>query len=101
MWEGIFVGVATACIMMIIQSVVHRSGKKNRKEKEQVDALREGVEAILHDRIITICDKCLERGFVHLHNVETVDSMYKAYRKLGGNGPVTKAVNVFKQLPFE
>ena len=100
MTEGIIVGVAVAAITILINALVRRVGAKAQQEQTKDSALIEGMRSILHTHIIEICDRCMERRYVHLHNLEAVEAMYKAYRALDGNGPVTKCVGDFRKLPI-
>ncbi len=84
-------------VLGFVCGVLVRQAKKARCED---DAIKDGVRAMLHDRIVEICDRCAERGFVHLHNLQSVEAMYQAYHNLGGNGAVTKCVEDFKKLPL-
>lgn len=101
MVEGIIVGVITSAIIMLINALVRRAGAETRQAQREDEAMQEGMRSILHTHIIEICDRCMDRGYVHLHNLEAVDSMYKAYHDLGGNGTVTKCVEDFRQLPIK
>ena len=98
MTEGIIVGVAVAAITILINAMVRRAGAQARQEQTKDSALTDGMRSILHTHIIEICDRCMERGYVHLHNLEAVESMYKAYHALGGNGTVTKCVEDLEKL---
>ncbi len=72
--------------------------KQIRKEMGEDRAIKNGMLALLRTHIIEIWDKCTERGFVHIHTMESVDEMYKQYHELGGNGTVTKLVEDLKKL---
>ena len=74
--------------------------KRARKSKDEDVATKAGLVAILRTHIIQECEKCTDRGYVHLHNLDNVDDMYKTYHALGGNGTVTKCVEDFKELPI-
>lgn len=62
-------------------------------------AIREGLRAILRDRILTSYKHYEKKGFAPIYAVENVENMYKAYHDLGGNGTVTSIYNDFKKLP--
>jgi len=66
--------------------------------KKQV-AIRDGVRAILRDRILQNYNHYCEKGWVPFYAMENMDNMYKAYHDLGGNGPITEIYHKFLQLP--
>ena len=101
MIESIVTGVAVATVMILINAVVRRTGAQTKKARTEDEAMREGMRSLLHTHIIEICARYIDRGYVHLHNLQAVEAMYKAYHDLGGNGAVTKCVEDFKKLPVK
>ena len=74
--------------------------KRAKKAREEEAAMRAGFVSLLRTHIIQECDKCTERGYVHLHNLDNVHDMYATYHSLGGNGTVTKMVDDLMELPI-
>ncbi len=64
-----------------------------------VVAVKNSVRCLLREELIRICDRCLERGSVHIHSLESLDDLMKQYAALGGNGAVKKLVEDVKKLP--
>lgn len=62
-------------------------------------ALENGVQALLRDRLIQSCEHYLDQGAVPVYGMENIDQMYSAYHTLGGNGAVTKLVCEARYLP--
>jgi len=95
--EGIMEIVISVLLMGVsfLGGAFLRSVKKGRSRQE---AIEEGLRALLRDSIIHECDRCTERGYMHIHNLESVDDMSKMYYALGGNGAVKKLVEDFKKL---
>ena len=62
-------------------------------------AVEMGVCALLRDRLVTAYYKYTDRGYISLHGLEVVKSMYEEYHNLGGNGTVTKLVHDMCALP--
>lgn len=79
----------------VLTFMVARMSIEFKKQK----AMREGVRAILRDRILHAYNKWSKKGFAPFSAVENVTNMYNAYHGLGGNGPVTKIYNKFMLLP--
>ena len=68
----------------------------NRAEDE---ALREGVQALLRDRIIHIYDKYTKLEYCPIYVKESVKRMYKPYHALGGNDVATNMVETLIEMP--
>ena len=60
--------------------------KKLAEEAKEQELIKEGVLAILHDRLYTVCQTCLDRGFIYVTELENLEHLYKGYSGLGGNG---------------
>ncbi len=74
--------------------------KRAKKAKDEDTAIKAGLVALLRTHIIQECDKCTDRGYVHLYNLENVNDMYEVYHSLGGNGTITSmvaALNIMKR----
>lgn len=74
--------------------------KKEIKKKKEYEALKNGVLAILRDRIIQADMRFTERGMAMLSQKENVQMMYEAYHNLGGNGVVTRSYEHVMNLPI-
>ena len=70
-----------------------------KKLKAESDAQREGMQALLRDRVISAYDKYVARGYILVRELENVMAMYDAYHALGGNGTITRLVDELKELP--
>lgn len=74
----------------------HRLEDKRQKEYE---ALKNGVQSMLRDRLIQSALSYEKKGWVDTNSLENVGLMYSAYSALGGNGIVTKLFNEMQGLP--
>lgn len=61
--------------------------------------MADGLVGLAHDKIIFLTNKIAERGAVTLQEKATLESMYKPYKKLGGNGHCQKAWEYVETLP--
>lgn len=95
--DGIMEIVVAVLLMVIsfIGGALVRSVKKSRKRQV---AIEDGLRALLRDSIIHECDRCADRGYMRIHNLESVEDMSRLYYTLDGNGAVTKLVQDFKKL---
>lgn len=73
--------------------------KSARKERDQDSAMREGVQALLRDRIYWSHDHYMGKGEYPIYARENVEAMYRSYHALGGNGTVTNLVRELDGLP--
>ena len=60
-----------------------------------------GVQALLRDRIIQAYNHYTDKGYCPIYGLENVESMYRQYHALGGNGAITELVDRLKELPTE
>ncbi len=71
-----------------------------RKMTEQA-TVKEGVLALLHDRLYQACRFYLEQGWCGVNDLKNVEYLYNAYHDLGGNGTGTELYNRVKSLPIQ
>ena len=72
--------------------------KRQTKADERQRAVEKGVQALLRDRILQAYYHYSEHGWITLHGLENVESMYQEYHNLGGNGTVTKLLHDLREL---
>jgi len=72
----------------------------NRQEEKilEMDAMSQGVLAILHDRLFQISIRFIEKGEIPFDEFENLEYMYKRYTKLGGNGACESLFTKVKEL---
>lgn len=108
-------GITLAQIVLIVISaiatgVIARLGVKldkkdqlrEKKEREQdalQEAMKEGLQAMLRDRIIQMASYCSQQGYTQVYMVENMAHMFSAYTTLGGNGAVKYIYEQFMALP--
>lgn len=62
--------------------------------------IKDGVRALLRDRLIHKCEKCIEGGYCTTEYHDSIMEMYYDYKALGGNGVVQKLIGQINQLPI-
>lgn len=72
---------------------------KNLNKKQK--AVNNGVKALLRDRIIQTCNHYRDKGYCPVYALDNVNSLYKEYHALGGNGTITTLVEEMHHLPRE
>lgn len=107
-WLPSFIAGLSAVIVALIEANASKERKKEKqareeaqKEREHSQALEAGVLSLLRDRIIERYNHYMEQGYIPIYGLENVLALYKAYKKLGGNGTITKLVEALKKLPTD
>lgn len=78
-----------------------RLASKVKAQQEERKALKEGVLAILHDRLYQSCRYYIKQGWVDVEGLKNIEYLYKSYHALGGNGTGTELYNRVKALPIK
>lgn len=73
--------------------------KKIKAQKEENKAIKNGLLAILHDRLYQACTHYIEKGYIDLPGLKNIEYLYKSYHALGGNGTGTELYTRAKALP--
>lgn len=90
---------AVFSVILTVLSWAYRSLSKRFKRKMQEDAaIREGVTALLHDRLYQECPQHIREGCVCVEDLKNIEYLYKAYHALGGNGTGTELYTRVKAL---
>lgn len=67
---------------------------------KEYDLIKEGVVAILHNKIYTLGKQYIEQGYTSLEDMKDFEYLYDAYHNLGGNGTGTEIYKRVKNLPI-
>ena len=70
------------------------------KKKDEYDILREGILALLHDRLYQSCSFFIERGFCTIEDRNNLEYLYTPYKALGGNGTGETLYKKCQELPL-
>lgn len=70
-----------------------------RQKNKENNALKEGVQALLRDRIIEIYCHYTEKGWMPLDVRNSLEACYKSYEALGENGVIDDLVEQLRELP--
>jgi hypothetical protein len=58
-----------------------------------------GICALLRDRIIQGYNFYSGKGYCPIYAIENLTELYDQYKKLGGNGTISKLIDYIKALP--
>lgn len=74
--------------------------EKQSKQKQEQELLRQGVIALLHDRLYQVCKTFIRRGYCSVDDRDNLEYMFKPYKALGGNGTGEELYNRCLALPY-
>lgn len=107
-WLPALISGAFTVVVAMIEARAAQERKTEKQAREEATMQREhnkavdnGVLALLRDRIIERYNHYMEQGYIPIYGLENVLSMYEAYHALGGNGTVTKLIEVLRELSTE
>ncbi len=66
-----------------------------------VQPVRKGLVAMLRSQIVQQYNHYIDLGFCPIYAKENVESLYKQYHALGGNGTMTRLYKELLELPTE
>lgn len=96
-WLGALFGVLTGAMGWAFH---HLRSRQNAQEIEQA-AIKEGMLALLHDRIYSIYQGCSRKGYAAVDDIKNLEYLYRPYHTLGGNGTGTELFERVKKMPTE
>ena len=70
-----------------------------RAKKRENDALKEGLQALLRDRIIQAYNHYSDKGWIPIYAMESIEACYKSYEELGENGVIDNLMSQLRELP--
>ena len=74
--------------------------KRIKAQEEERKAVKDGLLAILHDRLYQACLHYITQGWIDDDGMKNLEYLYRSYHKLGGNGTGTELYNRAKALPI-
>ena len=89
---------AFTLIVTFLSFLIKRLYSKFKQELTTQKLLKEGMIAILHDRLYQLCTKYLDKGEITVDELENLELLYVSYHNLGGNGTGTALFNRCKGL---
>ena len=87
-------------LFAVIIAILTWCVKKLRMKKNEYDVLREGILALLHDRLNQACSFFIARGWASVDDRDNLEYLYKPYKALGGNGTGENLYQAVLKLPY-
>ncbi len=84
-----FLGVPSLLCSLILSLFTWSRVKFDKVTKEN-SALKDGVRALLRDRLLNSYKEYYAKGYCEIDDKENWENMYAQYKALGGNGIITK-----------
>ena len=97
----------TQIIVTIFTSVLASSGlwaflgSRMDRRAERRSAAKEILLGIAHIELVFFGMQYIERGWITKDEYDTLQDLYKPYKKLGGNGSGSKIMNEVEKLPLK
>lgn len=95
-WLEVLFGLVTAGIGIAMRKL----SKNLKQEKERNQAIEDGVRDILRMQILDTYEKCSAAGKISVSRKDAIDSAYRSYHKLGGNGVITQVHSEIMEMPI-
>lgn len=92
-WLGAVFGVFTGALTYAY--------RKLKKKVDEQELLKEGMLAILHDRLYQMGREYIERGWITFEELKNMEYLYNSYAALGGNGTGKEIWERVKNLPVK
>ena len=90
-WVGVIMGGIVTGFTLIVKRIL--------KDKKEHCTIKNGIQALLRDRIIHSYNHYKEKDNCPIYALENIDKMYNEYKELGGNGTITQLVGELKEMP--
>ncbi|MEE0418484.1 MAG: hypothetical protein UDG86_00390 [Lachnospiraceae bacterium] len=89
------------CLFALIVSGLAWCVKKLNKRIKEQESIKDGVLAILHDRIFQAARYYISQGCITIEELRNVQYLYDSYHELGGNGTGTELFERIKKLEIK
>lgn len=85
-------------LLGILTTLIGKVSKRLATVVDKYEAVEDGVLSILHDRLQQVCVCHLKVGYISVDDLENLETMFKSYTRLGGNGTVKKLYERCQEL---
>jgi hypothetical protein len=85
----------------IMAGLYRRLSSRMKERAREQDLVREGVLALLHDRLYSACEALIQKGSCEVTEMKNLEYLYKTYHSLGGNGTGTELFERVKNLQLK
>ncbi len=93
--------VGFGCLVTAVGAGFRWMGKRLKERKKEDEAIKEGVLALLHDRLYQGCNYHIRNREISSTEMKNMEYLYKGYHALGGNGTGTELYERVQNLPLK
>jgi hypothetical protein len=98
--RAVITAIVGAVVAVLTAAVKHLWGRQKQQAARQ-DAVEQGLQALLHDRIFAMYAECHAKGYAAVEDMRNAEYLYKPYHNLGGNSTGTELYQRIKNMPTE
>lgn len=80
-------------VIVLLSAVLKALFNRAKREWEEQASLKDGMLAILHDRLYNVCQYYIKQGKITVPELENIKYLYDSYNELGGNGTCMELYN--------
>ena len=95
-WLEVLFGLIVAALTAGYAKIAKRVKEANARNQ----AIENGVRDILRMQILDNYERCKAAGTISVSRKDAIDSAYKSYHALGGNGTITQVHNELMEMPI-
>ena len=77
-------------VHIVVGILIATLWQKFKKSQEEQDAIKSGLQSLLRSEITKAYYKYIERGWIPLYALESLQQSHKDYQALGVNGVIDK-----------
>ncbi|MBR2258171.1 MAG: hypothetical protein IJ899_12745 [Blautia sp.] len=92
---------ATQEVIVLLIAFMGWLWKRLQEERKEDRILRDGILALLHDRLYQECILLIRRGWASVDDKNNVEHLARPYFDLGGNGTGKEIYTECMELPME
>lgn len=107
LFKDLFNVAIGSAILLLVKRIISRL--KDRKElnklimqdtENRFQMLERAMKAIQHDRIYSLTEEYINRGYVTLDELDNLDYLFQSYKEQGGNGSGERRYMLVQKLPI-
>ena len=100
-WAKALVSALAAAVVGALTGAVKHLYSRQKAQVARQEAVEEGLQALLHDRIFSIYIECRDKRYASVEDMRNLEYLYRPYHNLGGNGTGTELYERVKDMPTE
>ena len=100
-WAKAVISSLVATVMAALAGSIKRLYSRQKAQAARQEAVEEGLQALLHDRIFAIYIECRDKRYASVEDMRNLEYLYRPYHNLGGNGTGTELYERVKDMPTE